>query len=242
MERNVEIQQELEQISRLVASIPQGVVLQVPDDYFGCLPERMMRKAAQEKSLWEVPANYFDGITQSVLNKILTEDAADSQENPLKGIQPEPFLVPEHYFDTVPERINARIRSGNTGTKTRMVALRFRQAVRYMAAAMITLIVTTGVFRFLIAGSASDPASTNLERSIEQGRQMDERQFSEQLNKLNEEDILSYLEQYGSPQDVARLGSGMETGDIPSAEEYLKEDNTLELLLKAIPSEEQKKN
>jgi hypothetical protein len=244
MERNFEIQQELEHISRLVASIPRADVLQVPDDYFGCLPERMMRKAGQGKSLWEIPANYFDGIARSVLNQIQTEDAAGNPQTPLTGIQRkhQPFLVPDQYFDTVPERINTRITSVDSSTKTRIVSMRFRQTIRYMAAAVITLIITTGVFRFITGRSTTSPASTNLESSIEQGRQMNEQQFSEQLNKLNEDDILSYLEEYGTPQDVARLGSGMENGDIPSSEEYLKEENTLDHLLQILPSEEQQKN
>jgi hypothetical protein len=34
----------------------------------------------------------------------------------------------------------------------------------------------------------------------------------------------------------------MENGDIPSSEEYLKEENTLDHLLQTLPSEGQQKN
>jgi hypothetical protein len=209
----------------------------VPDDYFFGLPEKWLRKSGQADLLMHVPEGYFDGLAGSVMDRIRsggygfaeTNSRTDKALGESTGLQP--FQVPDGYFETLPGLIRAKAVSEPAVTKTPIIPIGYRRTVRLLAAAAVMLIITTGVFRFMTGRSSTEVAIQPLDPSIERGRQMNEQQFSEQLNRLSEDDILSYLEKHGTPQDVVQLGAGLETGDMPGPEDYLLDETALDNLL-----------
>lgn len=242
MKRSPHIQEELGQISPCVAAIPAIAVLQVPDDYFPLLAEKAMRNIHPGSARGHLPAGYFDGLAGSVLNRIAQEQDENLRMNGTVPVA-SPLEVPEGYFATLSNRIRIRVEEEKVLTPGgRLIGLRTRRVFRYAAAAALMLVVTLSVYRFVNLRPSTDASFENLDQTVQLGRQMDDRQFTDRLETLSEDDILSYLQQYGSLQDVARLGSGMEQGEIPSAEEFLSDEESLDKLLQAMPSATRQKN
>ncbi len=243
MKRSADIQEELEQISRSVAGIPTAEVLQIPEDYFSLLAEKTLRNIHPDTAIGQVPAGYFEGLAGSVLQRIAA--AEKDSEHLLNGdsILPAPLEVPADYFETFYTRIRSRIGEEKaTIHGGRLISLRTPQVFRYAAAAALMLIVSLSVYRFADKRSSNDLPAKDLDQTIKLGRQMDQKQFTEQLETLSDDDILAYLEKHGTAQDVAMLGSDLESGEIPSAEEYITEDNVLDRILESATTQEEQKN
>lgn len=243
MKRSTHIQEELEQMSRSVAGIPTVEVLQVPEDYFPLLAEKTLRNIHPDTAIGQVPAEYFEGLAGSVLRRIAAAEKDSEQVQNGDSTLPAPLEVPADYLETLSTRIRSRIGEEKaTIPGGRLISLRTRQPFRYAAAAALILIVSLSVYRFADKSSSYDLPAKDLDQTIKLGRQMDQKQFTEQLETLSEDDILAYLEKHGTAQDVATLGSDMESGEIPSAEDYITEDNVLDRILESATTQEQQKN
>lgn len=131
MAHSVEIVNELNNLSALVASLPPESPYQVPAGYFGSLAGIMMTRLEtieEEKMVsflsdinrgtWESapPAGYFDELPALILKRIKLE-AAISQDEELEILSPllrklsknAPFELPEGYFNDLPSDVIAGV-------------------------------------------------------------------------------------------------------------------------------------
>jgi hypothetical protein len=103
MERNVDILNELNEISPLLAGIGKANVFAVPLGYFELVPDTLLACVNNEISAGEdLPAGYFDDLSNTILSKIEGTVANELQElSPfMAGIKKiNPFEVPANYFE-----------------------------------------------------------------------------------------------------------------------------------------------
>lgn len=267
MEKSVDILNELNEISPLVAGIGRANVFTVPQGYFETVPHTVIACITNEFSAGEdVPAGYFDDLSNTILSKIEGTVANELLElSPfIAGIKKiNPFEVPANYFETfavnieeqkMPAALNELnelhpfdllagyfdnsaaniISKAKTENSAKVIAIPKRRntILKYAAAAVFTGLVTLGVYKYA-GNNTVDPvvetASTELPVM-----KMDEQQFEETLNSLNEDDIVKYLEKNGSENDVATLISGIDEANLPDQEEYFTDDATLDNFLEDI--------
>ena len=109
--------------------------------------------------------------------------------------------------------------------------------IKYAAAAIITGAMALWVLRYI-----EQPGSANqltnvvaiLDESIEMGKNMNDQQFKEGLGKLTQVDIAKYLEKNGDIADVAVLRNNLDESNLPSQDDYLLDETTLDNFLKKI--------
>ncbi|MBL0357635.1 MAG: hypothetical protein IPP72_12475 [Chitinophagaceae bacterium] len=107
---------ELNEISSLVAGIGNANLFAVPEGYFGTVVRTVMLCLKEENNTGiegvNVPAGYFEGVSNNILSKIQGTVANELQEiSPLlTGIIKENFFkVPEHYFEQLPADIISKL-------------------------------------------------------------------------------------------------------------------------------------
>ena len=108
--------------------------------------------------------------------------------------------------------------------------------IRYASAAILVGAITFGIIKF-----SDKPATSSVEQniavldpSIEKGRQMNDTEFNQALENLTTTDITNYLEKNGDITDVAALGNNLDEKDLPSQDDYLMDEKTLENYLDKI--------
>ena len=71
---------------------------------------------------------------------------------------------------------------------------------------------------------------------------MNDTQFNDALNNLSQDDIANYLEKNGNDDDVAALSSSIDENTLPSQDDYLSDDKTLDNYLNDINNTNQTNN
>lgn len=254
---------DLEEPSESLRNIKQKELFEVPNGYFENLAVTILNKlkvaekstdteesilsgsiqSLDQKTFFDVPAGYFENLSVSILDKI---KAGASSKEEIKKLSPlmeslqqvNVFEVPEEYFSTVQGNIiNAA--KATTVTTAKVVSMpKTRSFFRYAAAAVITGVMALGVYKYTNKPAINAPVPTlsfaKLDSSIEKGKAMNEDQFNEALNSLTKEDITSYLEKNGSDEDISLLTNNVEVNDLPSKDDYLLDEKTLENYLDKI--------
>ena len=98
-------------------------------------------------------------------------------------------------------------------------------------------VMALGIYKYLDKPSqhlSVDASMAILDAAIEKGKSMNDRQFNETLGNLTETDIAKYLEKNGDFTDVATLKNNLEDSNLPSQEDYLMNEKTLENYLRKI--------
>ena len=104
--------------------------------------------------------------------------------------------------------------------------------MQYAAAAVIAISLSLALFNY------NNKANTQIENNVAQAKQteavmadakqiINEDSFDEILNQLPEGEIENYLEQRGLDVQAALVASSIESNNLPSAEDYLFNENTL---------------
>lgn len=262
MNRNIDILNELEALSTMVAGIGRANVFMVPDGYFEAVPDTILASVTNNKAAGgEVPDGYFDNLSHNILSKI-----EGTVANELQAISPfiaglkkvTPYEVPENYFEDVAGTISSQVAAeqvplvlhhinkrqpfevpvgyfeqladvvldkakGQTGAKVIAMPKRSNAIWKYAAAAVFTGVMALGVYKYTGTGSGNSiPVAIT------------ETQLSETLQTVAEEDIIKYLENNGTQEDLAALTSGIDEADLPDQEEYFADDATLDKFLENI--------
>ena len=185
-----------------------------------------------KENVFEIPVNYFNSLGVDILLKI---NATENDTDKLKQIAPLLYRctkenageIPAGYFDNLSSTILKKIADKTPGKVIEMSG-RF-SFVKYAVAAIFIGAISMIVFNYY-----DKPANINiheyaaLDSSVEKGKAMDDAKFNETLNSLSEEEIASYLQKTGTEADVALLSSSVDENSVPSQEEYLLNDKTLE--------------
>lgn len=230
----------------------------VPKGYFDNLPDNILNKIKNQGSTtvqsnetnelpeilstlqrnhpFSVPGNYFETLADSIMNRIKMKGEEESLPTVLQDLKSIPsFVTPAHYFEDLPAQILEKVKQ-DTGAKVVFITRRF-PVFKYAAAAMITGALALGIYKYSNKSLpvTIDPSSTaQLDPSIEKGKAMDEQKFNETLNSLSEEEIVNYLQKNNSETDIAILSSDVEEKNLPSQEDYLLDNQTLDNFLKEI--------
>lgn len=116
MNRSVDILNELNEISPLVASIGKINVFTVPQHYFDTVATTVMLCLQEDDDAVaeskDVPTGYFDDLSKNILSKIQGTAANELQDiSPvLAGIKKEhPFKTPGYYFEQLPADIISKL-------------------------------------------------------------------------------------------------------------------------------------
>ena len=245
MNKRIEISEELKSISPLVAAIGNANVFTVPDGYFETVSDTVLiclhpLNTADEIQSNGIPVNYFNTLADTIITKIKAQEAMTAADE-LKAIssmvagvnKTNLFEIPQGYFTNFPDAV---LKTVSQQQQAKMIGISSRW-IKYAAAAVITGALALGVFKYAnkpaidISGTA---VAAQLEPSIENGKNMDEKKFDETLNNLSEEDIIKYLEKNGSDGDLAMLSSNVEENDLPKQEDYLLDNATLDNFLQEI--------
>lgn len=192
--------------------------------------------SVQHKNVFGVPADYFENVPATLLNQVNTTPPGEDLQHLsplLQSVQKKNvYEVPAGYFDSLARNILQKVRVGDS----KVVKMPFRKVfIKYAAAAVITGIIAFGVYSYnnKLADKLTDDGVV-LEASIENGRKIDDIQFAEAMQNLSETDIAKYLETNGDITDMATLGNNLEESELPSEEDYLLDEKTLENYLKQI--------
>ena len=185
-----------------------------------------------KENVFEIPVNYFNSLGVDILSKI---NATENDTDKLKQIAPLLYRctkenageIPAGYFDNLSATILKKIADKTPG---KVIAMSGRFSfVKYAVAAIFIGAISMIVFNYY-----DEPANINiheyaaLDSSVEKGKAMDDAKFNETLNSLSEEEIANYLQKTGTEADVALLSSSVDENSVPSQEEYLLNDKTLE--------------
>jgi hypothetical protein len=255
MNKSTEIWNELNGISPALAAMERVNVFQVPDDYCNELDKRICTSVflhQDEKNMdLKVPDGYFEGLSNRILLKIKNtfSDSTVTEINNVKreieSISPllfslnekNVFTVPDNYFENFNDVISSKLNN----SKAKIFSInKERKWWKYAAAAVITGGVLIGALQIFNNQSRQDnnqlmTASANIPGYIKLSLKYN---TPEQLDKgiasLSANDIAEYLEKHGSVMDDGILTKDVDTTGLPSADDYLLDDNTLNNFLNAI--------
>ena len=191
----------------------------------------------QHNQVFEVPTGYFSLLSSGIFDAIRNASSSGELKElspDLNGIQPvNLFEVPAGYFDglsnSILQKSKAPSAAGAMNSSDRTLFF------KYAAAAIITGIIALGALQYL--SQPTPPISSNnavavLDESVEKGKVMDDSQFKEALEKLSPADIAKYLENEGDMADVAVLRNNIDENNLPSQDDYLLDETTLDNFIK----------
>jgi hypothetical protein len=182
---------------------------------------------------FEVPAGYFDNLSDSILAKIKAqenESAADELRKlspMLYSIQNENvFQIPRSYFDRLAERITEHVNPQQT--KVVKMDRRGSAFMKYAVAALFTGVMALGVFKF----TATKQTDIELPEYVKEGLKV--KDVDKEISKISDEEIVKYLEASGSDVKTALLASSIDENELPSQEDYLLDEKALDKYLNSI--------
>ena len=247
MENNVDILNELKQLSPVIAGMEKINVFTVPVGYFENLSEDILTGIASEKGSGiitlpdfpsaDIPLGYFDTLADTILGKIKVQNASDELRvlSPmLYSIQNENvFEVPQGYFNTLTDEIVARVKP----QQTKVVTMHRRSStiMKYAVAAAFTGVMALGVFKF--TGNSTE--KTELPEYVTIGLN-NIKDVDQELAKISDDDIVKYLEANGTDVEAAILANSVDENELPSQEDYLLDDKALDKYLNSINVKELK--
>jgi hypothetical protein len=192
----------------------------------------------QRKQVFEVPTGYFDQLASAIFDSAQNSSSKEELKKlspVLYGIQSKNiFEVPTDYFAGLSNSILQKTKAPSASVPNFRVRTLF---IRYAAAAILTGVIALGALQYMGQQQSAQPlANTNvvLDESIEMGKNMNDQQFKEALEKLSKVDIAKYLEKNGDISDVAVLGNNLDDDNLPSQDDYLLDETTLDNFLKKI--------
>lgn len=251
--------EEIGNLSPLLYSLRDKNVFKVPEGYFDQLVAFILDKfkagenasgeirdlspllySLRDKNVFEVPEGYFANVNKVIADKIKTGDSKEE----LKELSPllysirdeNVFEVPGNYFEALAGDILRKLKP----VPAKVASMGARRFVKYAVAALFAGAMALGVYKSINPPSRGGDieeqpsVATVLDPSIEQGRSMDEKQFNEALENLNDIDIAKYLETNGDVTDVATIKNNFEDVNLPSQDDYLLDETTLDKYLKEI--------
>ncbi len=238
MAKNIEIINELREISILLADIPKVNIQTLPKGYFDQLEERICinsllhqneTKEYFNREMPGVPTEYFEKLSDSILLKIKEVESLNSGElfpllDNLKNKNV--FKVPNDYFDGLSEQITARTQLKKSA---KVISISGNKWWKYAATAMIAGIMLIGGFFML------SPGDNQLARYLAASQQYQtSSEIEDGIASLNDDDIVKYLQTHGNITDNEMLLENIDTDALPAELDYLLDHNALNKYLDKI--------
>lgn len=234
------ILQELQELSPILASVPRYNVFKAPEGYFEDFSSMMLLKihAMEAPAAMAVPDGYFESLPATIMARIKMEEQsevlAETREisATVAGIgNRNVFTVPEGYFEslkiTTPETVSAT---------AKVISMPKRFSVfKYAAAAVVTGMIAISAYFMLNNNSNMASSGSNQVAVMKKANQILENgSFDEELNTISDAAIVNFLESKGQDVEAALVASLTNEKELPTADEYLFDDNTLDNVLKTI--------
>jgi hypothetical protein len=236
--------EELRTLSPALYSIQNENVFEVPAGYFDGLPDMIMAKinngvnetAAEELktlspmlfsiqgvNVFEVPVGYFDSFSDSILVK--TNETNETAAEELRTLSPmlysiqneNVFEVPKGYFAELADDILSKVRPAKVVTMRK----RSNSFMKYAVAAVFTGMMALGVFKF----TGNQGSTGNRPETVD---------VDKELANVSDADIVKYLESTGADVKSAVVANSVDDNTLPSQEDFLLDDQTLDKYLNSI--------
>jgi hypothetical protein len=241
MNTREDILNELKNTAPALIPLMKKEVFTVPAGYFNELSVRLHSVMNMDEAhvlpvspanVMKVPDGYFDSFAQTILSKI--KSASLSAEEEIRELSPalsvtgndNVFTVPSHYFQDLPGIIVSRV-----SKPSRVVTMQSHSSfARYAAAAVITGIM--GLSLFSIFDKKNSLTETAYTAAIEVGKNIiRSNSFDSVLESVSDEEIVGYLQDNGEDVKTALLAASIDTKELPSADAYITNENTLDQYL-----------
>lgn len=210
----------------------------IPEGYFDSLPDLIMNRIRQSENepalpaslskdnVFSVPDGYFDQLPARVLDRIQQSDNESSLLASIPKINV--FTVPDGYFDQLPQQISQRIEKPR-GAKV----IGFNRTVsffRYAVAACLTGILGLSLFSAL--NNANDTQGNSSPMVVAEANQiLKTNSYDQVLESVTDEEITQFLQSSGQDVNAALLASMADDNDLPDADEYIYDDQTIDRLM-----------
>ncbi len=242
------IYDELKTVAPALAEQEKTNVFSVPPNYFSSLTKQIIDRIyndndesitlpISETHFSNVPAGYFDTLADNILMKIKSMEEDDANEE-IKKLSPmlyavqneNIFSVPRGYFETLPDVILNKIQS-----PPKVVAMKKRSTFwNYAAAAMLAGVMAISALLIKNNSVQQIPIETgkNIPSYVKEASiYKNAKQINEGIAKLDDDDIIGYLEKTSSNDDEDALLTSIQEKDLPSEQDYLYDENTLNIYL-----------
>ncbi len=252
MKHTADIYNELKEVTPYLAEIKKVNPFLVPENYFEELNINILKKIegdllhtmpATNVSLSGIPEGYFESLAKNILQKIKIEDS----ENAVKELtQLSPMLrsvrdknvytIPEGYFETFPENVLnvAKPQGKVVSIKKKSIVWQTAAAAMFTGAMAIgALLVNNNTSKSNLVTADTKIKSLNVTDALSY---KDQQQINKGIADLSDADIVNYLEVTGSNADEEMLATGIREKELPDEKDYLSDENTLQVFLKKIQS------
>ena len=207
----------------------------VPEAYFDNFAVEVLGKIISAEKSQEIPAGYFEGLTTNVLQRIKAEEQELTSLEEMELISPtiakignqHPFTVPVGYFEKNIKTLQDQLAPKTLAPIVQMSGA--RKILKYAVAAVVTGLLGFGLYTF---NFESDTAEVNPAIMAQADKIIETNNIDAVFNSLTEEDITDYMTSKGSNIDAALVASTMNDTDLPAAEDYLFDEETLNDYLK----------
>jgi hypothetical protein len=256
----------LDNFSPILHSLKSKNVFSVPDNYFDTLSDSIFAKAkasdfenAKEElynlspmlfslkgeNVFSIPFNFFDTLGESVLDRVKTAFTETAEEE-IRGLSPilyslrgeKIFSVPDNYFKSFADNVTKKLKP----QPAKVVSMNSKKSWwKYAAAAVVTGIVAISSLQiFIHVSDKNENVATAYIKASFQYKTEDD--LTAGIAKLNDADIIKYLEKNGNVMDNELLTNNTDVSEMPSQTDYLNDENTLNEYLDKIDAQTDNKS
>lgn len=238
-----DILNELKTISPFLANLEKVNVFKVPDNYFDDLDKKistlLFLHQDEKNPSQRVPEGYFDSLSDRILSKIKKE-ASETATEEIKEISPalhylkeeQVFTIPENYFDNLSNRILDKIHP----KKAKVISIKSSQKWwKYTAAAVISGVLAISSLQIFNQKTGKEKIAASYIQVAQQYKTP--QKLDEGIASLSADEIAKYLEKTGTVLDEDVLIKDTDTTNLPSAADYLTDENALDNFLNRVNSE-----
>lgn len=231
----------------------------VPENYFDSLADNIMARiknesvagVAQEtkeiseliagignKNIFSVDNGYFNQLADNIQIKLKLEplsEAASETAGLSKTVakigNKNVFAVPENYFESLAVQVNLKI-----SRPAKVVSINSHFTVfRYAAAAVITGMIGLSLFMMLNKKNIDSTVSTQTAALMSDAKQIIKtNSFDKEFADIPDAAIVEFLESKGQDVEAALVASLADDKNLPDADDYLIDENTLDDVLKTL--------
>jgi hypothetical protein len=190
------------------------------------------------KNIYSVPQGYFEGLSQAIADKRKSRMWSEAAEETnhiselVAGIgNTNIFKVPQGYFNELPDQIKSRV---TASAKVITMKSRF-STFRYAAAAVVTGLIGLSLFLMLNkSGDSTKPTVQTAAVMSEANQIIKTNSFDKEFSSVTDAAIVSFLESKGQDVEAALVASLTDEKNLPDADDYLINENTLDEVLKTL--------
>ncbi len=217
MNRAQEIHTELNAISHTVAAIPFNNPYALPKGYFNGMAEAVMGKIDAGQQTVSLNNDFKQSANQGIPSHDELMSLPTTSPN---------FEIPENYFVNNPEVIIHRIHSDKK-TSPIYIGIIFKLSVAAICTGLLGWLIFMGL-------NNSSTGTIPTHELTEAARIVKTNSFEKEMDALDDNEIISYLNASGHDVKTAIVASLTVENNLPAPEEYIFDEKTLDNYLHAV--------